>query len=713
MTNSQSESFIDIVTTAFQSTVAVTAVFGIGYLYNGKMNRHNLGTTLPWVARYILGPALILTTLASSDLITIKSIWRLWPIPVLALITHILSLTVGVLLHRVGGAPGWIIESLTCNNVTSIPLLTWYFHSRITSLKLSSSANSAPYTGILSHLKWRILDKVEDVELRGYTYIVVSLVVVQIARSFLFFLTKKMKPTDPTGKIALEVEDALVTNGDVEHARAASVDGADEDRTNGIDNDEGNPTETTPLIRRYSSTTPSLPLWKSIFIHTSPIILPGLLGLVIAVIPPVKKALAGEGSWVWQVLGLGLGTVGGTWAVVDLLGNGGNVRQGENKASDKIVPPTLGYVILISVWRYFALPAISIAIVYGFRERLSLKAFLHDPAFAYVLATTVVSPPSLPESFTAHRASVHLTATLLYFLSSISLAYAVAASGRGVSFKSDFDIKYALKSAFGGGIAGALAMILQVLALMWIRTAMNYQYRYGGKFLETMKKLYAEGGIPRFYAGLAAALVQAPVSRFGDTAANAGIFALLESLTWPVLVKTVAASVASALFRMTLTPIDTLKTTQQTRGGVEGLKLLKDRIREFGIGCLWWGAFGTAGATFVGHYPWFGTYNFLQAHLPPSHNIVQKLLRQAFIGFAASVVSDTVSNSLRVVKTYRQVHETSVGYFEVAKKIVQEEGWRGLFGRGLITRYVANGLQGILFSVLWKLFSDLIARKGK
>jgi hypothetical protein len=40
------------------------------------------------------------------------------------------------------------------------------------------------------------------------------------------------------------------------------------------------------------------------------------------------------------------------------------------------------------------------------------------------------------------------------------------------------------------------------------------------------------------------------------------------------------------------------------------------------------------------------------------------LQRQAFIGFAASVVSDTVSNSLRVVKTYRQVHEKNVGYRE-------------------------------------------------
>lgn len=94
---------------------------------------------------------------------------------------------------------------------------------------------------------------------------------------------------------------------------------------------------------------------------------------------------------------------------------------------------------------------------------------------------------------------------------------------------------------------------------------------------------------------------QGPFSRFGDTAANAGIIALLESFTWPVLVKTVAASVASACFRMILTPVDTLKTTQQTKGGKAGLKLLKDRIKEKGIGCLWYGALATAAATFVGH----------------------------------------------------------------------------------------------------------------
>lgn len=86
---------------------------------------------------------------------------------------------------------------------------------------------------------------------------------------------------------------------------------------------------------------------------------------------------------------------------------------------------------------------------------------------------------------------------------------------------------------------------------------------------------------------------------------------------------------------------------------------------------------------------------------------MQKLLRQAFIGFVASVASDTVSNSLRVVKTYRQVNATRIGYTESARAVIASDGLRGLFGRGLKTRIIANGLQGLMFSVLWRLFLDM------
>ncbi|KAK4047922.1 hypothetical protein OIV83_005106 [Microbotryomycetes sp. JL201] len=277
----------------------------------------------------------------------------------------------------------------------------------------------------------------------------------------------------------------------------------------------------------------------------------------------------------------------------------------------------------------------------------------------------------------------------------------------------EFDWRGALKKAGGGGVAGALAMVIQVLSLMWIRTIMNYQYRFGGTLTESAKKLYAEGGVARFYSGVGPALVQGPIARFGDTAANAGILALLSSNPFlnklPSPLKTVFASVAGALFRMVLMPIDTLKTTMQTQGK-PGLTILKQRIKQHGPGTLWAGAWATAAANFVGSFPWFATYNALQTNLPVGHSPASKILRQAFIGFCASVVSDTVSNSLRVIKTYRQVDKRKVSYTRATKRILRKEGYKGLFGRGLKTRILANGLQGIMFSVLWKLIQDAIEK---
>ncbi|KAK8141114.1 hypothetical protein G3M48_000767 [Beauveria asiatica] len=270
----------------------------------------------------------------------------------------------------------------------------------------------------------------------------------------------------------------------------------------------------------------------------------------------------------------------------------------------------------------------------------------------------------------------------------------------------------ALKKALGGGLSGAAAMVLQVLLLMPLRTIMNYQYRYGTSFSTASATLYTSGGLGRYYDGIGAALIQGPVSRFGDTAANAGILALLQSNSYlkdmPVLIKTIFASLCAAAFRMILTPVDTLKTTLQVQGP-EGRTLLRERIKKHGVGTLWWGAFATAGATFVGHYPWFATYNTLSEAIkePPKDEFLLWLLRLAFIGFAASLVSDCVSNSLRVVKTYRQVNETQVSYTKAAKLVIQGDGVSGLLGRGLPTRILCNGLQGLLFSILWKLFLDL------
>ncbi len=276
--------------------------------------------------------------------------------------------------------------------------------------------------------------------------------------------------------------------------------------------------------------------------------------------------------------------------------------------------------------------------------------------------------------------------------------------------------KEAGERALGGGLPGAAAMAIQVGSLMWLRTTMNYQYRYGTDTMTALKTLYKEGGIPRFYRGIGPALIQGPLSRFGDTASNAAALSLLDAFEatkeMPTFLKSVCASGMAAAFRINLVPIDTVKTIMQVEGK-NGLPALMAKIRAHGPLVLYSGALASAAATFSGHLPWFATHNMLNANLPQADkgSISQKLLRNAFMGFCASAVSDTVSNSLRVVKTYKQTSTTPVSYVAAAKDVIAKDGLVGLFGRGLSTRILANGLQGALFSVLWKQMEDALKRR--
>lgn len=265
------------------------------------------------------------------------------------------------------------------------------------------------------------------------------------------------------------------------------------------------------------------------------------------------------------------------------------------------------------------------------------------------------------------------------------------------------------KRALGGGLTGAAAMGIQVCTLMWLRTTMNYQYRHGTTTTQALRTLYSEGGIRRFYRGVGPALIQGPLSRFGDTAANSGILALLNShettAALPTGVKTIAASGSAALWRIFLMPVDTTKTILQVEGK-KGLKMLRTKFNQGGPRVLYHGALAASGATFAGHFPWFFTFNTLSAHIPVPEDTVPKLVRNAVIGFSSSLVSDTVSNSIRVVKTTRQTFATPITYPQAVRHVIDADGIVGLFGRGLKTRLLANGLQGMLFAVLWKAIEE-------
>jgi hypothetical protein len=110
--------------------------------------------------------------------------------------------------------------------------------------------------------------------------------------------------------------------------------------------------------------------------------------------------------------------------------------------------------------------------------------------------------------------------------------------------------------AMGGGIPGAIAGAIQVLSLMWLRTIINYQCRYGTSFAQALMTLLQDGGIARLYRGVSFALIQAPLARFVSTAANDGIESLLAHLSWTKEWgpgrTTVVASIVVGLWRILL-----------------------------------------------------------------------------------------------------------------------------------------------------------------
>ena len=106
-----------------------------------------------------------------------------------------------------------------------------------------------------------------------------------------------------------------------------------------------------------------------------------------------------------------------------------------------------------------------------------------------------------------------------------------------------------------------------------------------------LRTLYADGGIPRFYRGVLPALIQGPMSRFGDTAANTGMLTLLDNMEQTqhlnVGVKTIAASSAAAIFRIFLMPVDTVKVSYKCTVQYRRMRNIHQTRKNYAVLLLW------------------------------------------------------------------------------------------------------------------------------
>ena len=118
------------------------------------------------------------------------------------------------------------------------------------------------------------------------------------------------------------------------------------------------------------------------------------------------------------------------------------------------------------------------------------------------------------------------------------------------------------------------------------------------------------------------------------------------------MIQTFGSSFTAGIFRIALVPVDTLKTILQVEGK-NAMKILSSKYNQGGIRVFFHGALASAGATMVGHYPWFSTYNYLSATLPQYTDKKKKVFFEVSLHGAIEL----------------HEHFTELGYTELAPKV--------------------------------------------
>jgi len=54
----------------------------------------------------------------------------------------------------------------------------------------------------------------------------------------------------------------------------------------------------------------------------------------------------------------------------------------------------------------------------------------------------------------------------------------------------------------------------------------------------------------------------------------------------------------------------------------------------------------------------------------------------------------------------KQTYPEKITMANAAKMVIEKDGVIGLFGRGLSTRIITNGMQGIMFNIMWRMGMD-------
>lgn len=252
------------------------------------------------------------------------------------------------------------------------------------------------------------------------------------------------------------------------------------------------------------------------------------------------------------------------------------------------------------------------------------------------------------------------------------------------------------------GLGGTMAMTTQISLFYWLKTTTTFQYKNGLGTIEAFSKLYNSGGIKRFYSGFIPSLILGNACKFGDVVFYKYL-SRQENLS--TIQKSYYASLLSTTWRINLLPLDTLDLMLQSHGK-KGFSILKQKVKENNIMVLYNGGLASSLNNFVGYIGWFYTYSVLEKYRKDKN--IDNTYYSIMEGISCAIVSDTITNPIKVLKTYKQTSPKNYSYLKSFNIIINQKGYMSLLFRGLQTRFIMNGLQNSIFVILWKEFDKIV-----
>lgn len=237
------------------------------------------------------------------------------------------------------------------------------------------------------------------------------------------------------------------------------------------------------------------------------------------------------------------------------------------------------------------------------------------------------------------------------------------------------------------------ASAIQGSALFWMKPIIKSQYVYGTSLTDTFTYLKNDGGFLRFYRGFLPSVLKSGIGRTSDITIYTKIN---EKYSNNYYYSSFVSGCISAAVKIAILPLDTISNIYQVHGK-HGDKHIK--------GNLYRGALAYGSIHCISSSTWLLSYSYLKEK-KVFHN---KNMNYLFTGFTCSLITDTIINPIRVVKTHKQAFAKNQSYYEIIKNMISDNVGAGLY-RGYNIRLGYNAVNGALFVLLWQNL-EMIANK--